>query len=140
MSRIERPYVTIADDVEPKRPWADEHHDAVQLLVINMLRRFTGELVDALRKSASTHEMLAAQQVMDKTYFTSLGGQLRLMGVQEAAVALGVSRQRLHILRKRSDFPVPVADLLCGPVWLAQDIEQYHERRGKRAGRPRKEA
>ena len=63
----------------------------------------------------------------------------RLMGVLEAAWCLGVSRQRASQLSYRPDFPLPLAELAMGPVWLADDIEQYAADRDRRSGRPRKE-
>lgn len=131
----ERPYVTL---VETDRPLTEEHHDAVEILLIHTLRRYTGTLMDALRKSADTHAVLAAQQMMEKAYFTSLGGQLRLMGPGEVAASIGVTAQRLGVLRKRPDFPAPHSVLECGEIWLAQDIERYDRERNKTPGRPKK--
>jgi hypothetical protein len=45
-----------------------------------------------------------------------------LLGAQEAAVALGVSRQRLHELRRSMRFSVPVAELGNGPVWSGSAV------------------
>lgn len=40
-----------------------------------------------------------------------------LCGTAEAAAVLGVLKQRIHTLRKRSDFPQPIATLAATPVW-----------------------
>jgi prophage regulatory protein len=51
---------------------------------------------------------------------------LRLMGPSEVAEHLGISKQRVIQLRHiNSKFPKPVAELKCGPIWLAEDIEQF---------------
>jgi hypothetical protein len=61
------------------------------------------------------------------------------MGVGEAAWCLGVTTQRLFILRKQPDFPRPIAELNCGPIWRAADIEKYAATRDRRPGRRKKE-
>jgi predicted DNA-binding transcriptional regulator AlpA len=48
-----------------------------------------------------------------------------LLGVQEAAAALGVSRQRFHQLRQSGRFPVPVTELGSGPVWSRSAVESF---------------
>lgn len=64
-----------------------------------------------------------------------------LAGRAEAAEILGVSLQRVNQLRDaHKDFPRPVADLKCGPVWDRTELETWE--RGwnrKRTGRPQKE-
>lgn len=40
-----------------------------------------------------------------------------LCGTAEAAAVLGVLKQRIHTLRKRSDFPQPIAVLAATPIW-----------------------
>jgi prophage regulatory protein len=47
------------------------------------------------------------------------------MGAAEIAERLGVSRQRVQQLVKRSDWPAPVAELTMGKVWRAADIEAW---------------
>lgn len=51
-----------------------------------------------------------------------------LLGAQEAAAALGVSRQRFHQLRQSGRFPVPVKELGSGPVWLRSMVDSFAER------------
>lgn len=48
-----------------------------------------------------------------------------LLGAQETAAALGVSRQRLHELRRSRRFPVPLAELGNGPVWSGSDVRGF---------------
>jgi hypothetical protein len=48
-----------------------------------------------------------------------------LLGVQETAAALGISRQRLHELRRSRRFPVPLAELGTGPVWSGSAVRSF---------------
>ena len=51
--------------------------------------------------------------------------ELRLLGVYEVAEKLRVSRQRVHQLASSADFPLPVARLRAGAVWLGKEIESW---------------
>jgi prophage regulatory protein len=52
--------------------------------------------------------------------------QLRLVGAHEIRIRLGgVSRQRAYQITSRADFPKPIADLVQGKVWLAEDVEAW---------------
>ena len=56
--------------------------------------------------------------------------QMRLVGAHEIRAILGgVSRQRVHQLTARADFPAPVADLALGKVWSAEDVEVWNNAR-----------
>lgn len=61
-----------------------------------------------------------------------------LAGVSEIAELLGVSRQRVAELRRRPDFPGPVAQLKAGPVWRAGDLSRFADEWQRKPGRPRK--
>jgi hypothetical protein len=63
-----------------------------------------------------------------------------LVGATEVADLLGVSRQRLHELRERKDFPAPVAQLAAGPVWRKGDLTAFADGWRRKPGRPRKNA
>lgn len=54
-----------------------------------------------------------------------------LMGPQEIAHYLGVSRQRVTQLASRPDFPAPTAVLASGKVWRTEDIEEWAKARGR---------
>jgi predicted DNA-binding transcriptional regulator AlpA len=56
---------------------------------------------------------------------------MELVGPAEVAAMLNVSRQRVGQLAARSDFPVPVAVLQMGKVWLAEDIRVWAKRDGR---------
>lgn len=59
-----------------------------------------------------------------------------LAGVGEVAEMLGISRQRVHILRKRHDFPAPVQTLGGGPIWRKGDLTTFAGGWQRKAGRP----
>jgi hypothetical protein len=48
-----------------------------------------------------------------------------LLGAQEAADLLGLSRQALHQRRQQPEFPAPVAELRATPVWERGDLLDY---------------
>jgi hypothetical protein len=48
-----------------------------------------------------------------------------LLGAQEVAELLGLSRQGLHRRRLEEDFPPPTVELKCGPVWHRDDLIEY---------------
>ena len=58
---------------------------------------------------------------------------IELVGTAEVALMLGVSRQRVLQLTRTEGFPMPLARLSMGNVWLAEDIRAWLQRR--RAGR-----
>jgi hypothetical protein len=62
--------------------------------------------------------------------------RLDLVGAAEAADLLGIGVAALWERRKRHDnFPEPVAELRCGPVWFRWQIQDYQaeeERLGPR--------
>jgi hypothetical protein len=65
-------------------------------------------------------------------------GPPELMGVQEIADLLKVSRQRAHQIAARDDFPEPVARLKAGSVWLGATVRRWMPTWERRAGRPKK--
>ena len=54
-----------------------------------------------------------------------------LVGAQEIADLLGVSRQRVYQLANLPDFPRPVADLAQGRVWLRADVVAWAKGKGR---------
>jgi hypothetical protein len=61
--------------------------------------------------------------------------RLDLVGLAEAAELLGIGRAALAERRRRhATFPLPVAELRCGPVWFRAQIDHY-ERTEARLGR-----
>jgi eukaryotic-like serine/threonine-protein kinase len=60
-----------------------------------------------------------------------------LGGAAEVAETLGVSRQRVSVLRKQSSFPTPVAELASGPVWDLEQVRRWaNSGSRRRPGRP----
>lgn len=51
--------------------------------------------------------------------------KLRVMGANEIAVRLGVTRQRAYQITARRDFPEPIAHLAMGQVWETSDVEAW---------------
>jgi predicted DNA-binding transcriptional regulator AlpA len=54
-----------------------------------------------------------------------------LLGTAEIADMLRVSRQRVHQLTSRADFPAPVAVLKAGMFWRRADVEEWAARSGR---------
>ena len=61
-------------------------------------------------------------------------GAPRVVGTAEACKALGVNRQRLHVLSKRDGFP-PATELEIGRVWDRADLLAWNRERKKRTVR-----
>jgi hypothetical protein len=47
------------------------------------------------------------------------------VGAAEIAELLGVSRQRVDQLTRRSDFPLPAAELASGRIWVRVVVERW---------------
>lgn len=75
-----------------------------------------------------TDEALAAE--LDRPQIPDLAGG------KEVAELLGVSKQRLHQLTGREDFPNPILRLASGPVWLVESIRAFERGWSRRPGRP----
>jgi len=56
---------------------------------------------------------------------------MRLLGAQEIADLLGVSRQRVQQLASGSDFPAPLADLAQGRVWDGDAVRAWAKSHGR---------
>ncbi|GAA5076613.1 putative DNA-binding transcriptional regulator AlpA [Thermocatellispora tengchongensis] len=61
-----------------------------------------------------------------------------LVSAAEAAEILGVSRQRVHQLADRDDFPRPRYELATGKLWTRADITEFNKRWERKTGRPRR--
>lgn len=48
-----------------------------------------------------------------------------ILGTAEVAEVLGVSKQRIHSLRKMLDFPEPFKQLASTPLWDRADINKF---------------
>jgi hypothetical protein len=55
-----------------------------------------------------------------------------LNGVHEATELLGLTRQALADRRRGVDFPMPIAELACGPVWTRAQLVKYARSRVSR--------
>lgn len=54
-----------------------------------------------------------------------------MVGAQEIAQMLGVSRQRVQQIVKRADFPQPQVVLAMGKVWHTDDVIEWARQRGR---------
>ena len=54
---------------------------------------------------------------------------MRLGGVAEVANYLHISKSSLADRRRSWQFPKPISQLECGPIWDMDEIEAYHFRR-----------
>lgn len=48
-----------------------------------------------------------------------------ILGTSEVAKVLGVSKQRIHALRKNKKFPQPVVVLAATPIWDSREINAF---------------
>lgn len=48
-----------------------------------------------------------------------------ICGTGEAADVLGVSKQRIHSLRKHPKFPTPIHNISASPLWDKRDLEEF---------------
>jgi len=60
-----------------------------------------------------------------------------LLSAQDVADVLGVSRQRVWQLAKRTDFPAPYARLGSGPIWTRPAVDRFGRAWDRKPGRPR---
>jgi hypothetical protein len=63
---------------------------------------------------------------------------LRVVGLAEIAVLLGVSKRTATRYTTRPDFPVPAVRLAMGPIWWSDDVEAWISETPIRRGRPSK--
>lgn len=54
-----------------------------------------------------------------------------LVGTAEIAELLDVSRQRVHQLVTRPDFPKPIAKLAAGMIWERLDVQRWARETGR---------
>lgn len=58
-----------------------------------------------------------------------------ILGANETAALLGISRQRLDQLQDRPDFPKPIERLASGSVWFTAAIQRFQRRWPRQPGR-----
>lgn len=65
-----------------------------------------------------------------------MSGPIKLLGVWEAAVFLGVTKQGFAYRRRTdAEFPDPVASLRSGPVWTEDQLRDYQQIKVGKVGR-----
>jgi hypothetical protein len=90
---------------------------------------FTVTVWRVIRAEAATYDELVADFAA-----TALP---ELVGVAEVAEMLGVSKQRVSVLKDESWFPKPLAQLASGPVWTAAGIRKFASEWSRQPGRPK---
>lgn len=59
-----------------------------------------------------------------------MSAAMDLMGIAEIAELFGVTRQAVTNWSKRwPDFPKPVAELKCGPIWIRAQMTQWRKKK-----------
>jgi len=53
-----------------------------------------------------------------------------LLGTAEIAGMLGVTRQRVHQLTQRPDWPAPEIEVSAGKIWRRDDVERWQRDHG----------
>jgi hypothetical protein len=105
------------------------------------LRRATDEALRAARALPAKPTRLQVLPLDDWVVEQKAPQPRDLVGAAEAAVMLGVSRQRVGQLAERPDFPAPIARLSAGPVWTRSSIEAFGQSWTRKiTGPPRKAA
>ena len=99
------------------------------------------EVTSVLRDHGHTAR-LARMDVMSWEEFEAEleGAPPEIVGIQEIADILEVSRQRAHQLVKRDDFPEPLARLASGAIWSGATVRRWAATWERRTGRPPKSA
>jgi hypothetical protein len=105
------------------------------------LRKATDEALRAARALPAKPTRLQVLPLDDWVAEQKAPQPRDLIGSAEAALLLGVSRQRVGQLAQRADFPAPIARLSAGPVWTRTSIEVFGQHWTRKiTGRPRKAA
>jgi predicted DNA-binding transcriptional regulator AlpA len=48
-----------------------------------------------------------------------------ILGTSEVALVLGVSKQRIHALRKDKRFPQPFRNIAASPLWDKREVDNF---------------
>lgn len=109
------------------------------LVVAPTLRKASDEALRAARYLPAKPTRLRVLPLDDWQAEQSSPQPHDLVGAAEAALVLGVSRQRVGQLAERPDFPAPIARLSAGPVWTRVSVEVFDQSWSRKiTGRPRK--
>lgn len=126
-TRADGPGIVITADVGP-----DElaHAATDALRITHTVIAGTAGLVDLVDLRVCTPEVYEADALRPDTP--------ELLAATDVAEVLGVSRQRVHQLAERRDFPAPYVRLGSGPVWTRPAIEAFNQSWTRKPGRPAK--
>lgn len=118
--------VTYGPSPRPAETLRDLWAQAVEWLSWQDLR---GDVVDGRVMTEAEHEAEALRADTPE-----------LLAATDVAELLGVSRQRVHQLAERPDFPAPYARLGNGPIWTRPTIETFAQSWTRKPGRPARKA
>jgi hypothetical protein len=89
------------------------------------------QLTDTLGLSPAA--AICIRMISTKELDDELSKMPECAGVGEVAAILGVSKQRVHQLLQRPDFPKPVQQLAATPLWREADVRRYSATRPRRS-------
>lgn len=61
---------------------------------------------------------------------------LKLVGIAEVSLMLGLSRQRADAITRKPSFPAPVGSLAAGRVWFEEEVRAWAEAQGRQVAQP----
>jgi hypothetical protein len=102
------------------------------------------DMLEALARAAERIRALVPGRLIAVEAMTAEEADRRLasgepiLGLQEVATLLGVTKQRVCALAKRADFPAPAAALAQGKAWHRTDVERFAASWNRKPGRPYK--
>ena len=96
---------------------------------------------EGLDKAGIERHPIARLETMTEEFLDQWLAQpgTQYVGVAEIATILGVSKQRVYELRRKPEFPKPVAELAAGPVWNRVTLNNFIESWDRKPGRPSKD-
>ena len=134
-------HVAVAEELQAGLMHDGARHllTAVYTVTAPTLRKATDEALRAARALPAKPTRLQVLPLDDWVDEQKEPQPRDLVGSAEAALLLGVSRQRVGQLVERPDFPAPIARLSAGPVWTRISIEAFNQSWTRKiTGRPRK--
>lgn len=127
--------ITVTAGIQPGRWYATVHVAArtTDQAFAAARKVLAGTAVDVASATAVTVETFAEYE--QRAYAPTLP---TLVGAAEVAELLHISRQRVHQLSSRPDFPLPLVTLRMGPLWDQGAIEKFDRSWSRSPGRPRR--
>ena len=121
------PAITVTDDTTAFRLWVEAATamDALTIAASLLIPSFTQPVVDlhATKWNRFSDDLASSNMPA-------------LLGAAEVESMLGVTRQRLHQIRKTHDFPAPLTHVAATPLWTRAGIQAFIDRWDRTPGRP----